>query len=188
MITKRRKNTRQRGSTTHGWGSRKKHRGAGNKGGRGLAGTGKRGDANKPTIWGNKRYFGKYGFKPKNKEVVAGINIVYLEEKYQLLVDGGFIEVAGGSSAINLADIGFGKLLGSGKPSRKYVIDCTAASATAVEKIEKAGGKVNILKIEKVEEKTPEGVDEPGPKAEKEAVKAVEGAESEAKDIKENSN
>ena len=38
----RKKNTRQRGSHTHGWGAKKKHRGAGNRGGRGNAGSGPR--------------------------------------------------------------------------------------------------------------------------------------------------
>ena len=48
MVTnKRSKDTRQRGSNTHGWGAMKKHRGAGHRGGRGNAGTGKRGDAKK---------------------------------------------------------------------------------------------------------------------------------------------
>jgi len=63
-INKRTKRSRQRGSHTHGWGAKKKHRGAGNRGGRGMAGTGKRADQKKPTImnlYGNE-YFGKRGF------------------------------------------------------------------------------------------------------------------------------
>ena len=51
MDNKRSKNSRQRGSKTHGWGAMKKHRGAGHRGGRGAAGSGKRGDAKKPSIW-----------------------------------------------------------------------------------------------------------------------------------------
>ncbi len=54
-----------RAKTTHGYGSMKKNRGAGNRGGRGLAGTGKRGDANKQTYQANKKYFGKHGFTSK---------------------------------------------------------------------------------------------------------------------------
>ena len=41
---KRKKNSRQRGEWTHGWGAKKKHRGAGHRGGRGNAGSGKRGE------------------------------------------------------------------------------------------------------------------------------------------------
>ena len=68
-VHKRKKVTKQRGSKTHGWGSMKKHRGAGNRGGRGKAGTGKRADTKKPTIinlFGAKGYFGKKGFLQNN--------------------------------------------------------------------------------------------------------------------------
>ena len=67
VFNKRKKNSRHRGSWSHGYGSRKKHRGAGSRGGRGLSGTGKRGDQNKPTHW-KKRYFGKKGFTPRGKK------------------------------------------------------------------------------------------------------------------------
>ena len=60
-VNKRKKATRFRAKTTHGYGSMKKNRGAGNRGGRGMAGSGKRADQKKPTIlklYGNE-YFGK---------------------------------------------------------------------------------------------------------------------------------
>ena len=50
VLNKRKKNSRMRGNTTHGYGSMKKNRGAGNRGGRGMAGSGKRADQKKPTI------------------------------------------------------------------------------------------------------------------------------------------
>ena len=52
-VNKRKKNTRMRAKTTHGYGSMKKNRGAGNRGGRGMAGSGKRADQIKPTILKN---------------------------------------------------------------------------------------------------------------------------------------
>jgi large subunit ribosomal protein L15 len=58
---KRRKTTRFRGSHTHGRGFKKKARGSGHRGGVGMAGTGKRGDAKKTLVlnlFGND-YFGK---------------------------------------------------------------------------------------------------------------------------------
>ena len=64
IIKKRTKNSRQRAGTTHGWGSMKKHRGAGNRGGVGNAGSGKRGDSKKPSFW-KKKKFGMHGFKKK---------------------------------------------------------------------------------------------------------------------------
>ena len=62
VVNKRKKNSRQRGSTTHGFGSKKKHRGHGSRGGSGLAGTGKRADAKKPSFWHDTEYFGGHGF------------------------------------------------------------------------------------------------------------------------------
>ena len=64
---KRKKVVKYRGSHTHGGGAKKKRRGAGHRGGRGMAGSGKRADQKKPTIlklYGNS-YFGKKGFSPK---------------------------------------------------------------------------------------------------------------------------
>ena len=66
VVNKRKKSTRQRAGTTHGYGSMKKHRGAGHRGGRGASGTGKRADSKKPSIWKQTDYFGKHGFKKKN--------------------------------------------------------------------------------------------------------------------------
>jgi large subunit ribosomal protein L15 len=63
MTNKRSKQSRNRGSHTHGGGSMKKRRGAGSRGGKGKAGSGKRGDAKKPMYWKDKNYFGKKGFK-----------------------------------------------------------------------------------------------------------------------------
>ena len=53
-VNKRKKNVRQRGHKTHGWGEKKKHRGKGHQGGAGMAGTGKRADSKKPSIWKDK--------------------------------------------------------------------------------------------------------------------------------------
>ena len=69
-VHKRKKNSRQRGSHTHGWGAKKKHRGAGNRGGKGMAGTGKRADQKKTLItalYGHE-YFGKQGITSKKTQ------------------------------------------------------------------------------------------------------------------------
>jgi len=50
-VHRRKKNKRMRGAkTTHGYGAKKKHRGSGNKGGKGMAGSGKRADQKKTMI------------------------------------------------------------------------------------------------------------------------------------------
>jgi len=132
----RKKNSRQRGSTTHGWGSMKKHRGKGNKGGAGMAGTGKRGDAKNPSTW-KKRYFGKLGFKVPKKYTKA-INVSELET---LLVEKKIQE-----NSVDLRSMGYTKLLGSGVISQKLKISIDAASPKAVDKIKKAGGEILLIR------------------------------------------
>ncbi|MBN1386766.1 uL15 family ribosomal protein [Candidatus Woesearchaeota archaeon] len=144
VVNKRSKKSRQRGSHTHGWGAMKKHRGAGNRGGRGMAGTGKRGDAKKPSIWKDKDYFGRHGFKQKNQEKISAINIAFIEEKFQKLLAGGIVKEVDGSFMINLADMKCNKLLGVGMPTRRYRISAKYASRSAVEKIGSAGGEVQL--------------------------------------------
>ncbi len=61
---KRKKNSRIRGARTVGWGFRQKHKGHGNKGGFGKAGTGKRADHKKQSALESDPkgdYFGKQG-------------------------------------------------------------------------------------------------------------------------------
>src|SRR3989338_4865093 len=130
-INKRKKNSRQRGSKTHGWGAMKKHRGAGNRGGRGKAGSGKRSDQLKPTII---NYFGKFGFKRPQK-IIKKIKIINVGDLSKL-----------NKTDINLIELGFNKLLGEGKVSKKYNITISSCSKLAKEKIEKLGGSIKLVK------------------------------------------
>src|SRR3989338_7951032 len=80
-VNKRKKNVRQRGHKTHGWGAKKKHRGKGHQGGAGMAGTGKRADTKKPSIWKDTKYFGKHGFVSKTPKIkINPINVGYIEQ------------------------------------------------------------------------------------------------------------
>ncbi len=147
VINKRKKFSRQRASPTHGWGSKKKHRGAGNRGGRGMAGTGKRGDQIKTLIWKDKKYFGKHGFKKKGIEKeIKTINIDYIEENLNKFLKEG--------DTIDLKNLGYTKLLGKGKIKSKLKIKVDNASKKAVEKVKKLGGEVILPKkeVKKAEE------------------------------------
>lgn len=142
----RKKNSRQRGCHTHGWGSKKKHRGAGNRGGKGMAGTGKRGDAKKPSIWKDTKYFGKHGFKKKNiKDVIKAINIRTIEQNIPSWISSKKAEEKEGMIIVDLAKVGYNKLLSNGSTSKKLKIVAPYASAAAVEKIKAAGGVVEGL-------------------------------------------
>jgi len=139
--TKRKKATKYRGNTTHGWGSMKKRRGAGNRSGRGAAGSGKRADTKKPSIWSGK-YFGKHGFKNKNPLILVGINVGQIELHIAALEAKKFAVKEKDSFSIDLKKLGFNKLLGSGMVKNKYNIKVDYASKIAVEKIKKTGGDV----------------------------------------------
>lgn len=143
-VNRRKKVVKQRGSHTHGWGSKKKHRGAGNRGGRGMAGSGKRADQRKPSIfkeYGN-TYFGKKGFYKHNARIVKAINVSYIEEHLPSLIAKKLIKEENNSYIINLKDLGYDKLLGSGRITKKFIITAESASKKVVERVKKLGGQV----------------------------------------------
>ncbi len=142
MTHKRKKNSRTRGSKTHGGGAMKKRRGAGNRGGRGNAGSGKRGDAKKPKFWKNKKYFGKFGFSSINKKEVNTINLTHLSDVLDSLTKKEKAVKSKDMYKVDLKDIKVHKLLGSGSLNKKVEITAQQASKKAIEKVEKAGGKV----------------------------------------------
>src|SRR3989339_1819509 len=98
VVYKRKKFTRQRASQTHGWGAKKKHRGAGNRGGRGHSGSGKRADQMKTLYWKDLKYFGKFGFKKKGQvEDISAINISNIEDRLSGWVNKKLVSVGSGS-------------------------------------------------------------------------------------------
>jgi len=129
VVNRRKKFSRQRASFTHGWGSKKKHRGAGNRGGRGMAGTGKRGDAMKPLHWKDPKYFGKHGFKKKG--VMEKIKFINLDAIGKFEKEG----------VVDLSKLDYNKLLGKGVGG-KFKVIVKYASKNAVEKMKKVGGSV----------------------------------------------
>ena len=140
-VNKRKKSNRMRASQTHGWGAKKKHRGAGNRGGRGMAGSGKRADQKKPSIlkeYGN-TYFGKLGFTRPQKMIHKDvtINLYFLDQNAEKLG-----KKESDFYVINLNELGYTKLLGTGTITRKYKVICNKVSKKAEEKIKKLNGEV----------------------------------------------
>ena len=141
---KRRKSSRMRGSHTHGRGFKKKARGSGHRGGKGMAGTGKRADHKKTLIlnlYGND-YFGKdKALRKKPKRVLESINISKINQQLNL-----FLKVKQAhkdKDVININLKGY-KILSNGTPENKYVIVASAASKLAIDKIKKSGGNIII--------------------------------------------
>lgn len=145
-VNKRKKNDRQRGSKTHGWGAKKKHRGKGHQGGAGNAGSGKRADSKKPSYWTDVNYFGKHGFVSKTPKIkINAVNLSYIEQHLHKFVSLNLVKKEGQVYSVELKKLGYNKLLGDGKVSVKFRINTPFASKTAVEKIKGAGGEVTGL-------------------------------------------
>ena len=139
---------KMRGSRSHGTGDKKK-RGAGQRGGRGNAGTGKRADTKKPSI-DVKSYFGKSGFKKKGvKEDIVCVNLSFIQDNYKKFVDTKIIK----NNILDLKGIDANKLLGSGNLKESVKIKTKYASAKALEKAKNAKFEVDLEGTEKKESK-----------------------------------
>ncbi len=130
-----------RGSRTCGGGTHKNRRGAGNRGGRGKCGAGKH-HATRALLRGYT--YGKHGFTRPQKTIVdtKAINISELDSRISELMRTGFAEEKDGVVHIDASGLGVHKVLGAGRVNRAMVVSAQAFSATAVEKIENAGGTV----------------------------------------------
>ncbi len=155
-INRRRKVRKYRGSKTHGGGAMKKRRGSGHRGGVGRAGSGKRADTIKPTMIKEGVVFGKHGFKKKNARHIRAVNVGWLDAHLSALVNQGKILEKAGLYEIDLATLGFQKLLSGGHLTRKCRITTAYASAKAEEKVKKAGGTLIVLHLPAQEESAEE--------------------------------
>jgi large subunit ribosomal protein L15 len=142
---KRKKNSRIRGARTVGWGFRQKHKGHGNKGGVGLAGTGKKADHKKQVALNKdpkKKYFGRAGYTSRKTEKKKTNQINLYDIKNNHYTKEG--------CKINLQKH---KILGTGE-GIKAEITAKAATKTAIEKMKKAGGTIILpTKKEKITKK-----------------------------------
>ncbi|KHO55517.1 MAG: large subunit ribosomal protein L15 [archaeon GW2011_AR19] len=148
---KRKKSSRYHGRKrgTCGTGARKKMKGSGHRGGKGMAGTGKRADQKKTLIlklYGHD-YFGKQGITSKKTERDKRKRI-NLDSIYKNLES--FGKRKGDAYEINLNS--YKILAGQLEIKKKLIITAQSSSGSAIEKVEKAGGKI-ILPEKKVGEK-----------------------------------
>lgn len=155
MVVHRIKKVRkQRRSRTHGWGSPKKHRGAGSRGGRGNAGSGKKGQQKRTKLFNEGIRIGKHGFKRPiaavHRDVITNINDI--EKKLQEYVKSGAAKKSKDGFDVDASKLGYTKVLGDGKISTKMIITAKSFSKKAIEKIEALGGKA--IKMEESQENT----------------------------------
>ena len=136
---KRKKSSRYHGRNmgTSGTGARKNQRDSGHRGGKGMSGSGKRADHKKTLItklYGH-GYFGKQGITSKGtkRDKRNRMNVGDIQNKYK-------------PGELDLSKY---KILGTGEVKDKFIIKAKEASKSAIEKIEKAGGRI-ILPEKKV--------------------------------------
>jgi large subunit ribosomal protein L15 len=138
------KRSKYRGSRTCGGGTHKNRRGAGNRGGRGRAGI----NAHHFVKWYKEMggpVFGKDGFSNSSQISVSVMDVGIIDQIVPSLLAQGIAKNEGDVIVINTADIGIDKVLGSGKVTKKLNISAQAFSESAKVKIEKMGGKAQIV-------------------------------------------
>ena len=144
---KTRKSVRKRGTTNY-HGARKKWKSSGHKGGKGMAGSGKRADHKKSLViklYGNS-YFGKQGITSRGteKDRTKVLNVRDIEINLDSLM-----KKHGKSDILDLSEY---KILGEGELTKKVKIKAMAFSKSARAKIEKAHGEAINAKKEEVKE------------------------------------
>lgn len=140
MAQKNRKINKKRGTRSCGYGNAQKHRGAGSRGGRGMAGS-----------WTHKqkkmflegRKFGKIGFKrhASLKKNLRVINLADIDARIEAWAAEGKAEKKAGGYSLDLKTVGYDKVLGSGNLTHKIEIKAESFSEKAKERVEKSGGK-----------------------------------------------
>jgi large subunit ribosomal protein L15 len=128
MPHKLRKIRKTRGSRTQGYGRIGQHRDSGSKGARKV---GRHKHLWSLVVTSEPNYFGKHGFtSPKSLHTkTSTINLGKLDQLTQ-------------GSEINLTEMGYTKLLGTGKITKPLTIQVASCSKSAAEKINQAGGKI----------------------------------------------
>ena len=128
--------SRMRGSKSHGYGEKKKHRGKGSRGGKGLANIFKH-----KNIWVKKKrpdlLKRNIGFKSLQQRGIR--------PETRTVNVGDLARILGGADfkkEVKLSDYGYDKLLGSGQIKTAVKVKVDSYTERAEEKILKAGGQI----------------------------------------------
>jgi len=134
-----------RGQRSAGYGFTKGHRAAGQRGGKGNAGSSKH--HYQKVMQEDPRYFGKWGFKRPQKllEAVNAVNIGDIDEAADRLVARGLATMTGKKYNIDVSKLEIDRILGSGKVSRKLnLTGVKFITSKAREKVTGAGGTLDL--------------------------------------------
>ena len=125
-----------------GWGRVGQHRGGGMRGGKGKAG-GRKHFWIRTVKYEPDRYK-RIGFKPPSalRPRPETINVGELEALALRALGADQIRNRAGTLEMDLAQLGYGKLLGRGEVSMSLRLRVPAYTSTALEKVEAAGGEI----------------------------------------------
>jgi len=145
LVVRRRKKILKRRGRGSGYGSHKKHRGGGSRGGRGLAGLHKH--KRMTSIKYMPEHFGKRGFKRPQKVMreLRTINLKDLDSRVDELLKDKKIKKEKTGIKINLSELGYDKLLGSGRVKHKLIVEAKYFSKNAIKKLEGVKGKAVVV-------------------------------------------
>jgi len=135
------KRSKYRGSRTCGGGTHKNRRNGGSRGGRGFAGGCKHHFVRYYLVG---RTFGKDGFSHDQREDPDTIDVGTLEVIADTLIAQGFAKLEGDTLAVDASAFGVGKVLGSGKVTRKMKVSAASFSEGAKKKLEASGGQALV--------------------------------------------
>lgn len=139
MATRLRKSRRQRGSRFCGWGQIGQHRASGSRGG--VGGAGKHKHFFMRTLKEEPDHFGHEQFHALRKsDVSSWVNLRDLNKLLRYSKSG-----EDGRTVLDLGELGYEKLLGSGRVEGVFTIKIKQASKSAKDKITEAGGEVLTL-------------------------------------------
>ncbi len=139
MATRLRKSRRQRGTRFCGWGQIGQHRASGSRGGVGNAGKHKhffmRTNKEEPNHFGHEQFHAL-----RKSDVSRWVNLRDLNQLLRYSKSG-----EDGKTVLDLGELGYEKLLGSGSVEAVFTIKVKQASKSAKDKITEAGGEVLTL-------------------------------------------
>lgn len=139
MATRLRKSRKQRGSRFCGWGQIGQHRASGSRGG--VGGAGKHKHFYIRTVMEEPHHFGHEQFHALRKSDVS--KWINLKDLNQLMKFSKANEE--GKIVLDLDELGYEKLLGTGQVEGVYTVKVKKASQSAKDKITQAGGEVLLL-------------------------------------------
>ena len=136
------KRSKYRGSRTCGGGTHKNRRGGGSRGGRGFAGGCKH---HFVRYYLQGRTFGKDGFFHDQRDDPETIDVGFLEIMADSLLSRGLAKIEGDTLTVDASAMGVGKILGSGRVTRRMKVSAEAFSEAAKKKLEAAGGQALVV-------------------------------------------